>query len=111
MAIAGGVHIMTSPTLFIAFDKAGMLSKDGKCKTFDKSADGYVRSEGAAAVLLKPLSKAQADGDHIYGLIKGSAVNHGGRANSLTAPNPNAQADLLTEAWRKAGSVPPLRDI
>ena len=77
MAIAGGVHIMTSPTLFIAFDKAGMLSKDGKCKTFDKSADGYVRSEGAAAVLLKPLSKAQADGDHIYGLIKGSAVNHG----------------------------------
>ncbi|MFE9943688.1 SDR family NAD(P)-dependent oxidoreductase [Bacillus velezensis] len=106
MAIAGGVHIMTSPTLFIAFDKAGMLSKDGKCKTFDKSADGYVRSEGAAAVLLKPLSKAQADGDHIYGLIKGSAVNHGGRANSLTAPNPNAQADLLTEAWRKAGVSP-----
>nr|WP_087992202.1 SDR family NAD(P)-dependent oxidoreductase [Bacillus subtilis] len=106
MAIAGGVHIMTSPTLFIAFDKAGMLAKDGKCKTFDRRADGYVRSEGAAAVLLKPLSKAQADGDHIYGLIKGTAINHGGHANSLTAPNPKAQVDLLTEAWRKTGVSP-----
>ena len=79
-----------------------MLSEDGRCKTFDKSANGYVRGEGVGAVVLKPLSKAQADGDHIYGVIKGSAVNHGGHVNTLTAPNPNAQAEVIKVAYRKA---------
>ncbi len=106
MALAGGVNVMLSPMLFIAFGKAGMLSKDGRCKTFDKRANGYVRGEGAGAVFLKPLHKAIADGDHIYALIKSTAVNHGGKANTLTSPNPNAQAELLYEAYTKAGVNP-----
>ncbi|MED3024749.1 MULTISPECIES: SDR family NAD(P)-dependent oxidoreductase [Bacillus cereus group] len=101
-AIAGGVNVMIHPTLHIAFSKAGMLSEDGKCKSFDKDANGYVRGEGAGAVYLKPLSRALADGDYIHGLIKGSAVNHGGKANSLTAPNPTAQAELLIRAYDDA---------
>lgn len=106
MAIAGGVNVITSPIFYISFSKAGMLSEDGRCKTFDKSANGYVRGEGAGAVLLKPLSKAQKDGDYIYAVIKASSVNHGGRANSLTAPNPNAQAELIIDAWEKSGIDP-----
>ncbi|WP_437923085.1 SDR family NAD(P)-dependent oxidoreductase [Sorangium sp. So ce291] len=106
LAIAGGVNAILSPTTALAIAKAGMLSPDGKCKTFDKSANGYVRGEGAGALLLKPLRRALADGDHIYAVIKGSAENHGGRANSLTAPNPRAQADLIVAAFRKAGVDP-----
>lgn len=106
MAVAGGINVIASPTLHISFSKAGMLSPDGRCKTFDKRANGYVRGEGSGAILLKPLSKAEADGDHIYAVIKGSAVNHGGHANSLTAPNPKAQAELLIQAYERAGIDP-----
>ncbi len=106
MAIAGGINAILTPTMHISFNKSGMLSKDGCCKTFDKSANGYVRGEGAGAILLKPLSKAIEDGDHIYALIKGIAINHGGHVNSLTVPNPNAQADLISMAWSKAGGLP-----
>ncbi|MCP4135876.1 MAG: SDR family NAD(P)-dependent oxidoreductase [bacterium] len=106
MAIAGGINVIVSPRLNLAFSRAGMLSPDGRCKTFDSSANGYVRGEGTGAILLKPLRKAEEDGDHIYGIIKGSAVNHGGRANSLTAPNPNAQAALLVAAYENAGIDP-----
>ena len=106
MAIAGGVNILLSPSVYIAFGKAGMLSIDGKCKTFDKSANGYVRAEGAGVVLLKPLSKAIADGDNIHAIIRGSAVNHGGRVNTLTAPNPNAQAELIKSAFAE-GNIDP----
>ncbi|MBF0225156.1 MAG: SDR family NAD(P)-dependent oxidoreductase [Desulfobacterales bacterium] len=101
-AIAGGVNVMASPSLFIAFSKAGMLSKDGKCKTFDKSANGYARGEGVGAVFLKPLDKAIEDGDFIYGVIKSTSINHGGKANSLTAPNPAAQAEVIIDAVEKA---------
>ena len=79
-----------------------MLSKDGHCKTFDKSANGYVRSEGVGVVLLKSLHKALADGDTIYGVIKGTAVNHGGRVSALTVPNPNAQADVIMKAIERS---------
>jgi polyketide synthase PksN len=106
LAIAGGVNVMLSPSIQISFSKAGMLSPDGMCKTFDTNADGYVRGEGSGAILLKPLSKALSDGDHIYALVKGTSINHGGRAASLTAPNPNAQADLIIEALRKADFTP-----
>lgn len=102
-ALAGGVNVILSPTGFLAFGKSGMLSPDGRCKTFDHRADGYVRGEGVAAVLLKPLSRALADGDHVHALIRGTAVNHGGRANSLTAPNPQAQTDVIVRAHRAAG--------
>jgi acyl transferase domain-containing protein len=105
-AIAGGVNALLSPKLYISFIKAGMLSKDGKCKAFDKSANGYVRGEGVGALILKPMQRALEDGDHIYGVIKSSAVNHGGHSNSLTAPNPNAQANLLINAYEKGKIAP-----
>ncbi len=105
-AISGGVNVLLVPNFYISFNKAGMLSPDGKCKTFDKRANGYVRGEGAGAVFLKPLRKAQADNDHIYAVIKATAINHGGRATSLTAPNPNAQAELLIAAYEKADIDP-----
>ena len=106
MAIAGGVNVITSPLLNIAFSKAGMLSPDGRCKTFDQKADGYVRGEGAGAIFLKPLHQAIKDHDHIYGVVKSTAINHGGHANSLTAPNPKAQAKLIVKAFEKAEISP-----
>jgi len=106
MALAGGVNVMLTPTVTISFDKAGMLSPDGRCKTFDRRADGYVRGEGVGALLLKPLTRAREDGDHIYAVIRATAENHGGHATSLTAPNPKAQAQLLISAYEKAG-IPP----
>ncbi|HET7287466.1 MAG TPA: type I polyketide synthase, partial [Pyrinomonadaceae bacterium] len=78
-------------------------SPDGHCKTFDHRADGIVFGEGAGAVLLKPLRQALRDGDAIYAVIKGSAVNHGGQTNGLTAPNPEAQAQLISRALRESG--------
>ncbi|MBM7494186.1 acyl transferase domain-containing protein/enoyl-CoA hydratase/carnithine racemase/pimeloyl-ACP methyl ester carboxylesterase/tryptophanase/acyl carrier protein [Micromonospora luteifusca] len=105
-AIVGGVSVLLTPGLFTAFTEAGMLSPHGRCATFDKAADGYVRGEGAGAVVLKSLARALADGDHVHAVIRGSAVNHGGRAASLTAPNPRAQAEVLTAAHRDAGLDP-----
>ncbi|HYJ85578.1 MAG TPA: SDR family NAD(P)-dependent oxidoreductase, partial [Pyrinomonadaceae bacterium] len=106
MAIAGGINVLLSPSVFISFSKAGMLSVDGRCKTFDKAANGYVRAEGAGVVILKPLSRAIADHDNIHAIIRGSAVNHGGRVNTLTAPNPNAQAELIKSAFAE-GDIDP----
>ncbi len=106
MAIAGGVNALLTPELFICFSKSGMLSPEGRCKVFSKDANGYVRGEGAGAVLLKPLDRAEQDGDHVYAVIRGSAVNHGGRASSMTSPNPNAQAELLLAAYEEAGFEP-----
>ncbi|WP_024631907.1 MULTISPECIES: SDR family NAD(P)-dependent oxidoreductase [unclassified Paenibacillus] len=110
LAVAGGISVIASPQLTIAFNQAGMLSVDGRCKTFDQGADGYVRGEGSGALLLKPLSKAEADGDHIYGVIQATAVNHGGHANTLTSPNPNAQAELIIDAWSRSGIDPRTAD-
>ncbi len=101
-AVVGGVNLLVSPDPHISFDKAGMLAKDGRCKTFSKNANGYVRGEGVGMMLLKPLSKAEMDGDNIYGLIRGTAENHGGRSNSLTAPNPRAQAEVIKSALRQS---------
>lgn len=102
MAIVGGVQVMLTPAGHISFGAAGMLADDGKCKTFDSRANGYVRGEGSGAILIRPLEDAIADGDHIYAVIKSTAENHGGKATMLTAPNPNAQAELLVEAYEKA---------
>ncbi|MCG8508522.1 MAG: polyketide synthase, partial [Rhodospirillales bacterium] len=105
-AIVGGVNTIITPEAHISFNKAGMLCRDGRCKTFSKQANGYVRGEGVGMLFLKNLKAAKEAGDHIYGLIRGSAENHGGRANSLTAPNPKAQSDLLVSAYKKAGIDP-----
>ncbi|MEU8268267.1 SDR family NAD(P)-dependent oxidoreductase [Sphaerisporangium sp. NPDC049002] len=106
LALAGGVNTIVSPDLHISYSRAGMLSEDGRCKTFSAQADGYVRGEGVGILVLKPLSLAERDGDRIHGVILATAENHGGRAHSLTAPNPQAQADLLTTAYRRAGIDP-----
>jgi acyl transferase domain-containing protein/NADPH:quinone reductase-like Zn-dependent oxidoreductase/SAM-dependent methyltransferase/aryl carrier-like protein len=106
LALAGGVNIIISADNFIAFCAASMLSPDGRCKAFDASANGFVRSEGAGVVVLKPLSKALADGDPVYALIVGSAVNQDGRTSGLSAPSQTAQEAVLLEACRWAGIDP-----
>ncbi|PIS99320.1 hypothetical protein TSA1_37435, partial [Bradyrhizobium nitroreducens] len=106
MAIAGGVNLLVASEVQVSFSKAGMLCEDGRCKTFSAQANGYVRGEGVGMFLLKKLSAAERDGDHIYGLIRGSAENHGGRASSLTAPNPKAQTGVIKEAFTQAGVDP-----
>ncbi|MCP3746818.1 beta-ketoacyl synthase N-terminal-like domain-containing protein [Paenibacillus sp. A3M_27_13] len=106
MAIVGGVNTLIAPDAHIGFNKAGMLAQDGRCKTFSSAANGYVRGEGIGMLVLKRLRAAEQAGDSIYAVIRSSAENHGGRANSLTAPNPNAQAALLQTAYRRAGIDP-----
>ena len=106
MAIVGGVNTLISPEAHISFSKAGILCEDGRCKPFSASANGYVRGEGVGMLVLKKLSDAEQAGDHIYGVIRATAENHGGRSGSFTAPNPRAQADLLIAAYRKAAIDP-----
>lgn len=105
-AIAGGVNVLLSEDLFASFENSGFLSPSARCHAFGAGADGYVRSEGAVAVLLKRLSCAERDGDSILGVIRGSGVNHGGRVRSLTVPNPRAQAALIAEVHERAGVSP-----
>ncbi|RUO95230.1 amino acid adenylation domain-containing protein [Corallococcus sp. AB018] len=99
MAIAGGVHLILTPAMHVSFGRGGVLAADGKCRPFDKDAAGYTRAEGIGAVLLKPLHKALADGDNVYAVVRASAVSHGGRSNSMTSPNPNAQEALLLDVY------------
>jgi 8-amino-7-oxononanoate synthase len=106
MALAGGVNLLLLPTLMVGFSKGGFMADDGRCKSFDAKANGYVRGEGAGIVVLKPLAQAQADGDRIYAVIRGSAVNQDGFSNGMAAPNPQAQAAVLREAYKKAGCNP-----
>ena len=102
LAIAGGVNLMLDPDLSVVFSQAQMMAADGRCKTFDAAADGYVRGEGCGLVLLKPLSAALREGDSIFGVIKGSAVNQDGRSNGLTAPNAQSQQAVITQALKSA---------
>lgn len=103
MALAGGVNTIVTPEGHLNFGKAGMLSPDGRCHTFSANANGYVRGEGVGMLFLKRLSAAQRDGDPVWAIIRGSAINHGGHANSLTAPNTEAQTALLRQAYNAAG--------
>jgi acyl transferase domain-containing protein/acyl-CoA synthetase (AMP-forming)/AMP-acid ligase II/pimeloyl-ACP methyl ester carboxylesterase/acyl carrier protein len=103
IAIAGGVNLILSPDLTETFQKAGMMANDGRCKTFDVDADGYVRGEGCGVVILKPLEKAIADGDNILAVIHGTAINQDGRSNGLTAPSGKAQQRVIQTAWQNAG--------
>lgn len=108
-ALVGGVNALLSETMFEAFTRAGMLSSSGACHSFSANADGYVRGEGGGMLLLKPLRQAQADGDRILALVKGTAVNHVGHGQSLTAPSARAQTDVikaaLADARVNAGSL------
>ena len=102
VALAGGVHLLLAPESSIAMTKFGAMSPDGRCKAFDSRANGYVRGEGGGIVVLKPFSAARADGDRIYAVIRGSAVNNDGPSNGLTAPNPAAQRAMLLDALADA---------
>jgi len=101
-ALAGGVNAILVPDTFVGFSKMSMLSPDGRCKAFDARGNGFVRGEGAGAIVLKPLASAIADGDRIYAVIRGSAVNQDGRTSSLTVPGCEAQKRLIREACRDA---------
>jgi len=109
MALAGGVNIMLTPDLTISECKGGFLSPDGRCKTFDSSANGYARGEGAGLVVLKRLSDAIKDNDHIYSVIRASGVNQDGHTNGITVPNPESQIALMKEVFNKANISP--RDL
>ena len=102
-ALAAGVNLILGPQMNIAFSRAHMLAPDGACKTFDERANGYVRSEGCAVVVLRRLKDAIQDGDHVRAIIRGSAINHDGRSGGLTAPSSHAQAALLAQAYKRAG--------
>ena len=106
IALAAGVNLMLSPELNRAFSRAGMLSPSGCCQTFDAAADGYVRSEGCAVVVLKRLSCALADGDPVLAVVRGSAINQDGASNGLTAPNGLAQEAVIRAALADAGVAP-----
>ncbi|MFZ6734086.1 aminotransferase class III-fold pyridoxal phosphate-dependent enzyme [Undibacterium sp. Ji42W] len=106
MALAGGVSLMLRPDSSVALGKGSMLAPDGLCKTFDASANGYGRGEGAGLVLLKRLSNALTDGDRIHAVIRGSATNHDGVSNGITAPNGLAQENLIQAAMADAGMSP-----
>ena len=110
VVIAGGVNAMVTPMVTLGFDEVGgVLAPDGRTKSFSADADGYSRSEGGGVLVLKRLSDARRDGDEIYAIIAGSAVNHDGRSNGMLAPNPDAQAEVLTKAYKNAGINP--RDV
>lgn len=106
LAIVGAVNLILSPEVTINFCQAGMLSADGLCKAFDAAADGYVRSEGCGALVLKRLSHATAEGDRILAVIRGTAINQDGRSSGITAPNGPAQEAVMREALADAGLEP-----
>ena len=103
LALVGGVNLILAPHMSIALSQAGMLAPDGRCKTFDAAADGYVRGEGCCLLLLKRLDDASRDGDSVVAVIRGSAVNQDGRSNGLTAPNGLAQQRVVSKALLAAG--------
>src|SRR5688572_3870287 len=106
LALAGGVNLVLSPSGTIYFSKLRAMARDGRCKTFDAAADGYVRADGCGFVVLERLSDAVARGDEILALVLGSAVNHDGRSGGLTAPSRFAQQSVLRSALAAAGVKP-----
>ncbi len=106
LALAGGVNLILSPETTISFSHAHMMAADGCCKTFDARADGYVRGEGCGVAVLKRLSDALRDADHILALVGGSAINQDGRTAGIAAPNGLAQQETIRESLAQAGIEP-----
>ncbi|OBA93707.1 polyketide synthase [Mycobacteriaceae bacterium 1482268.1] len=106
LALAGGVSALIGPGLTRVLDEAGATAPDGRCKTFDASADGYGRGEGAGVVVLKRLSDAHRDGDHVLAVIRGGAVAQDGRTVGIMSPNGDAQADMFRRACETSGVAP-----
>ncbi|WP_406729650.1 SDR family NAD(P)-dependent oxidoreductase [Streptomyces sp. GD-15H] len=105
-ALAGGVNLTPHPNKYLVLGQRNFLSSDGRCRSFGEGGDGYVPGEGVGAVLLKPLERAIADGDQIHGVIKGTAVNHGGRTSGYSVPTPVAQGEVIADALAAAGVEP-----
>ena len=106
LALVAGVNLILDPAITINLSQSGMMSPDGRCKTFDARANGYVRGEGCGVLVLKPLSVAEKNGDRIFAILRGSAVNHNGAAAGLTVPSGPAQQDLLRQALADARVTP-----
>ena len=106
LALAGGVNVLLAPEPFICFSKWGMMAPDGRCKTFDERADGFVRGEGCGVIALKRLSDALAAGDRVLAVIRGTAVNQDGASSGLTVPNGLAQQALVRAALKAARLQP-----
>jgi acyl transferase domain-containing protein len=106
VAVAGGVNLYLHPAKYQSLCRRRMLAVDGKCRSFGDGDDGFIPGEAVGTVVLKPLLRAIADRDHIYGVIAASACEHGGRSNGYSAPNPNSQAMRIEQALNKAGIDP-----
>ncbi|WP_410369593.1 beta-ketoacyl synthase N-terminal-like domain-containing protein [Bacillus velezensis] len=106
MALAGGADLLLDEIPYLMLTEGGALSPDGQCFTFDERANGFVPGEGFGAVLLKPLEKAKADGDRIYGIIEASAINNDGATMGITTPNPKLQEQVIQDAFEKADITP-----
>src|SRR6266850_2019094 len=98
LAIAGGVNVSIHPNKYLVLSDGQFISSDGHCQSFGEGGDGYIPGEGVGVVVLKRLSEAKRDGDHIYGIIRGSALTHGGKTNGYTVPNPQAQTSAISRA-------------
>ncbi|WP_106400873.1 hybrid non-ribosomal peptide synthetase/type I polyketide synthase [Actinocorallia populi] len=106
LAVAGGVNVMLTPVTSVIYAKLGMLAPDGRCKTFDARADGFVRGEGCGVVVLKRLQDALRDGDPVWAVVRGSATGQDGRTSGITVPNGPAQTDVVRRALAQAGAGP-----
>ncbi|PSL52666.1 acyl transferase domain-containing protein [Saccharothrix carnea] len=106
VAVAGGVNVMVNPVTTILMSKGQFLSPDGRCKSFDHRANGYARAEGAAVVVLKSLAAAERDGDRVYAVVRGTAVNQDGRTPGITVPSARAQREVIRQACRSGGVEP-----
>ncbi|MFD4352142.1 SDR family NAD(P)-dependent oxidoreductase [Nocardia sp. NPDC058518] len=106
MAIVGGVSTLLLPEASIGFSQGTFLSPEGRCQSFSKTGDGYIRSEGSGTIVLKPVSAAVADGDRIYAVLRGSATNQDGRTTGISVPSEHAQAEMILDACRDAGVDP-----
>ena len=106
LALAGGANVLLTPATMITFSSAHMLAPDGRCKTFDAAADGYVRGEGCGIIVIKRLEDAIRDGDRIRAVIRGSAINQDGASGGLTVPNGVAQQRVIADALKRADLEP-----
>ena len=106
MVLAGGVNLLLSPEISLSACQANMLASDGRCKTFDSRADGFIRSDGIGVVVMKRLSDALQNGDLIWALIRGAAVNHDGFSSGFSVPNKLAQEAAIKDALKSAGVAP-----
>ena len=106
LAVVGGVNLMLAPWIPVMYARMGTLAPDSRCKAFDAAADGMVRGEGGAVLLLKRLSAAERDGDRVHAVVRGSAINHDGRSGGLTVPSGAAQREVLRAALHAAGLAP-----